>query len=87
MNSLALDVKETWITALPDAKAAADEDFFDAGGTSIVAATLIQALRDRLGVRVPLMLLFESPKYADFLASVASFVAANAQVAESSTRG
>lgn len=77
MQSLDASIEETWIASIPGATASADEDFFGVGGTSITAAKLIQGLRDRLGVRVPLMLLFENPRYADFAASVREFASAS----------
>lgn len=87
MDSLRLDIEKVWVSALPGAVAADDEDFFAVGGTSITAATLIQALRDRLSVRIPLMLLFENPMFTAFCASVEGFVAANSQPEEEQISG
>jgi NAD(P)-dependent dehydrogenase (short-subunit alcohol dehydrogenase family)/acyl carrier protein len=40
---------------------AADEDFFDAGGNSLIAVQLIALLRKQFGVRLPMRRFFESP--------------------------
>lgn len=49
---------------------APDDSFFDLGGHSLMAARLAQVLRDRLGVHVPLRLVFEHPTVADMTAAL-----------------
>jgi acyl carrier protein len=38
-----------------------DEDFFLLGGHSLMATRLVARIRDRLGVEVPLIRVFEAP--------------------------
>jgi amino acid adenylation domain-containing protein len=47
-----------------------DDNFFEIGGHSLLAARLISRVRDRLKVEVPLQTLFRSPTPAQFAASL-----------------
>jgi acyl carrier protein len=49
----------------------ADTDFFDAGGTSLAAMQIISALEERCGKRVPLRVLFDNPRFEEFVAALA----------------
>ncbi len=50
---------------LEDPEAAPDDDFFVAGGHSMLAARLVQRLGDEFGVDVPLLIVFEHPVLSD----------------------
>ncbi len=51
-----------------------DADFFELGGHSLLAMQLIERLQERLGLRVPLRLIFEDPCLARFAERVSAFV-------------
>lgn len=53
--------------AAPDA----DEDFFDAGGDSLIATRFVTDLQAALGRAVPPNALFEAPRFGDFVARLA----------------
>lgn len=47
-----------------------DDDFFAAGGHSMLAARLVARLRERLGVEIPLKIVFDTPRVGDMLAAI-----------------
>lgn len=51
--TLRATVSELWTELLGSAPAGDEADFFDAGGHSLLAVTLIDELHERVGVRVP----------------------------------
>ncbi|HXE44504.1 MAG TPA: acyl carrier protein [Conexibacter sp.] len=51
--ALRATVREVWTELLGSAPVDAEADFFDAGGHSLLALTLIDELHERVGVRVP----------------------------------
>ncbi|MGQ4598181.1 amino acid adenylation domain-containing protein [Nocardia sp. R6R-6] len=54
-------VAEVFVDVLAIARAGAEDDFFDLGGTSLLAFTLQRALTARLGIDVPMAALFTAP--------------------------
>jgi acyl carrier protein len=54
-----------WREALGVQDAGPDDDFFELGGDSLVATRLVARLRERLGIAVPLLAVFENPTAAD----------------------
>ncbi|WP_330228571.1 amino acid adenylation domain-containing protein [Nocardia sp. NBC_00508] len=54
-------VAEAFVEVLAIARAGAEDDFFDLGGTSLLAFTLQRALTARLGIDVPMAALFTAP--------------------------
>ncbi|MEV4130385.1 amino acid adenylation domain-containing protein [Nocardia sp. NPDC049707] len=54
-------VAEVFAEVLGIARAGAEDDFFDLGGTSLLAFTLQRALAARLGIDVPMAALFTAP--------------------------
>jgi amino acid adenylation domain-containing protein len=59
-----------WATVLGVEHVGRDADFFALGGHSLAAARVVARVRDALGVTVPLRVLFERPRFADFTARV-----------------
>ncbi|RVW06847.1 non-ribosomal peptide synthetase [Prescottella agglutinans] len=58
--------------ALGADKVGLDDDFFDLGGNSLVAVTVVSALRDALGVPVPLQWMFVDPSVESIAARIES---------------
>jgi len=63
-----------------------DADFFEAGGHSLLAAQLIARLNRRLGVRIPLRLVFDQPRLGDLKVAVEELAAREAARGEEETR-
>jgi acetoacetyl-CoA synthetase len=59
-----------WETALGLEGIGDDEDFFALGGTSLQAVEVFTAIRDRLGVELPLSALIEAPTIAELSEAV-----------------
>jgi non-ribosomal peptide synthetase-like protein len=64
LSATAAWVAERWTAALGAPVAGADDDFFDAGGGSLVAAQLVSALRERFGT-VTVADVYEYPRLGD----------------------
>ncbi|MFD1832893.1 phosphopantetheine-binding protein [Streptomyces desertarenae] len=47
-----------------------DTDFFDAGGTSFAALRIVATLNSRHAIAVPVKVLFEASRFADFTAAL-----------------
>lgn len=58
MSDVAVAVRAVWRATLDGAEGEAEENFFDLGGTSLKAATMVAELRQR-GIEVPLRVFFE----------------------------
>lgn len=56
---------EIWQQVLQIPKVNVDDNFFDLGGNSLVALTLISAIRSAFAVNLPLLVLFRSPTVLD----------------------
>ncbi|MFH8804234.1 thioesterase domain-containing protein [Streptomyces sp. NPDC017936] len=56
-------VAAQWSRVLGHPPASLDTDFFAAGGTSLLAAKLVSALRGALGTQLPLKAVFEAPTF------------------------
>ncbi|WP_405191416.1 amino acid adenylation domain-containing protein [Streptomyces anulatus] len=63
-------VAAIWATVLDRSDVDRTADFFAIGGHSLIAAHLLAAVRDRLGVTVPMRTLFAAPTVAAFAAAV-----------------
>src|SRR2546421_6257980 len=61
-------VTAIWESVLGVAPLRPDDDFFDLGGTSLLAAQLLQAIHDRMGIELPL----STPVYARTPAAMAA---------------
>jgi non-ribosomal peptide synthetase-like protein len=64
LSATAAWVAERWTAALGAPVAGPDDDFFDAGGGSLVAAQLVSALRERFGT-VTVADVYEYPRLGD----------------------
>ncbi|MEO3973757.1 amino acid adenylation domain-containing protein [Streptomyces sp. CAU 1734] len=63
-------VAAIWATVLDLSDVDRTADFFAIGGHSLIAAHVLAAVRDRLGVTVPMRTLFTAPTVAAFAAAV-----------------
>ncbi|MEU0688528.1 non-ribosomal peptide synthetase [Streptomyces uncialis] len=63
-------VAAIWATVLDRSDVDRTADFFAIGGHSLIAAHVLAAVRDRLGVTVPMSTLFTAPTVAAFAAAV-----------------
>jgi amino acid adenylation domain-containing protein len=63
-------VTQVWWMALERAPGGPDEDFFDAGGDSLKAISLMVELEQALGVELPLTLINEAPTFGGLVAAL-----------------
>ena len=59
-----------WCTVLSSTSVASDDNFFDAGGTSLLFIKLQREIRNQLGILVPITVLYENPTLARLTAWV-----------------
>lgn len=64
------DVTDIWRDVLGLSDIGPEEDFFDAGGYSLAATTVVARCSDRFGITVPVYLMFDHPVLADFTKKV-----------------
>ncbi|MBX7555308.1 amino acid adenylation domain-containing protein [Streptomyces sp. tea 10] len=69
---------EVWGTALKYEDVSSEDDFFACGGNSLIAVALVNRINKHFGTRLPLQVLFETPKLRDLAARVDNDVAAPA---------
>lgn len=70
MASVESLVKSCWMQALDVAVFVPESDFFELGGDSVAAVQIAAQIRRELGIRINLMLFFESPRFDEFVAVV-----------------
>lgn len=61
---------EAWGKALKYDDVSVEDDFFAAGGNSLTAVALVNRINREYGTRLPLQVVFESPKLADLAARI-----------------
>jgi amino acid adenylation domain-containing protein len=71
-------VASIWEEVLDRQNISIDADFFQSGGHSLLAASLISRIRSRLKVSIPARVLFESPTVAGLAAAVTRVVSEGA---------
>jgi acyl carrier protein len=65
-----------WVQLLGIQDVRDDDDFFDLGGTSLLAVQLIARVREVYGVRLPMRSVFDTPTVREMAAKVAQLRAA-----------
>jgi amino acid adenylation domain-containing protein len=61
---------EAWGAALRYENVSVGDDFFTAGGNSLIAVTLVNKINNAWGTRLPLQVVFEHPKLVDLAARI-----------------
>jgi amino acid adenylation domain-containing protein len=80
-------VLEVWSEVLPGRSVALDQNFFAIGGHSLLAVQIASRLRARLGISMPLRLVFERPVARDLATELAGLVQhASEQATDGSAR-
>ncbi|GAA3747374.1 hypothetical protein GCM10022402_28450 [Salinactinospora qingdaonensis] len=59
-----------WGKALKYDSVSIEDEFFSAGGNSLIAASLVNKINREFGTQLPLQVVFESPKLADLAARI-----------------
>jgi acyl transferase domain-containing protein/acyl carrier protein len=69
-------MRAIWVQLLGIEGVRAEDDFFDLGGTSLLAAQLVARIREVYGVRLPMRSVFDTPTVREMAAKVAELQAA-----------
>jgi acyl carrier protein len=78
VTAIEATLQSLWAELLRRDSVGVGDDFFALGGHSLLATRLIARLRDRLGVEVPLIRLFENPSIRDLAPVIANLLAQGA---------
>ncbi|MFJ9809731.1 amino acid adenylation domain-containing protein [Streptomyces sp. NPDC101158] len=62
---------DVWGTALKYEDVSTEDDFFAAGGNSLIAVALVNRINREFGTELPLQIVFEAPKLGDLAARIA----------------
>jgi amino acid adenylation domain-containing protein len=76
-------IADIWTELLGASPISRHDQFFELGGHSLLAVHFVSRLRDRLGVDLPLRMLFQQPTLATLAASVSKSTASAALVPDS----
>ncbi|MEU9078953.1 amino acid adenylation domain-containing protein [Kitasatospora sp. NPDC048538] len=77
---------EAWGRALGHQDVSAADEFFAAGGNSLIAVALVNRINREFGTSLPLQVLFESPRLADLAARIERAGAAGGATGPASSR-
>jgi acyl-CoA synthetase (AMP-forming)/AMP-acid ligase II/acyl carrier protein len=81
LNPVEQEVAEIWKEVLSRTSVARDDNFFHAGGDSLRATQILNRVRDRLGVQLPLSSVFQSPTLGALAQRIAAQQSSNAEMA------
>lgn len=76
-SAIGAEIALVWSTVLNQPKPLDNDDFFDAGGDSLAAHTFLLNLEERLHVKLPANILFESPTFSELESAVARLIASS----------
>lgn len=71
LTPLQADLARLWVGLLGGGSPGPDDDFFARGGSSLMAMHLVEAIRENLGVELPMRAVFDHPTLADLSQAVA----------------
>ena len=69
-DSVLATIRQIWIDLLGVPDIGVDDDFFDAGGHSLIAIRMLSRIHKELGVRFQLTTIFDAPTIAALAAEV-----------------
>lgn len=78
MSDVNVQLANLWRELLKTEEVTGDTDFFDAGGTSIVAVYLAAEIQERFGAEVDALDVVQHPRYADLAALLEEKLASTA---------